>query len=215
MTNGTGRTNEGSAAARWDKRYSAAAEPLFGEAPNAYLRMICARADFAAQTALSLADGDGRNGCWLAERGLAVTAVDVSSVATARAQALDRRRGVSVERVTADLTEWMPKAGRCWDLVALIYLQGPSPLRQRALDVAAAALAPGGWLVVEGFAKAQAARPGMGPDDPDRLYDLDEICAVARGFDVIEALAGRVHLDEGPRHRGEAEVVRFAARRPG
>jgi hypothetical protein len=207
--------DEGSSAARWDKRYLAAAEPPFGEAPNDYLRMICARADFAAQTALSLADGDGRNGCWLAERGFTVTAVDVSAVATERARALDRRRGVTVERVTADLADWMPEAGRFWDLVALIYLQGTSALRHRALEVAVAALAPGGWLVLEGFSKAQAKHSGMGPDDPDRLYDLDELYLAAKGLDVVEALAGRVRLDEGTRHQGAAQVVRFVARRVG
>ena len=84
---------EESAAERGDKRYREADEPPFGEAPNAYLRMICARPDFAARTALCLADGDGRNGCWLAAQGLAVTAVDVSAVATDRAFALDRRHG--------------------------------------------------------------------------------------------------------------------------
>jgi len=204
---------ETSSAVRWDKRYRAAAEPPFGEAPNDYLRMILARADFTAASALCLADGDGRNGAWLAEQGLAVTAVDVSGVATERALALDARRGVSVERVTADLAAWAPQGGRQWQAVFIIYLQGTSALRRRALEVGAAALAPGGWLVLEGFAKAQAGRPDMGPDDPDRLYDLEELHAALPGLTVVEALAGRVRLEEGTRHRGEAEIVRFAARR--
>lgn len=205
----------GSPAARWDRRYGAAAAPLFGEAPNEYLRMICARADFAARSALCLADGDGRNGAWLAAQGLAVTAVDVSAVASEKARALDRRRGVSVERLTADLTDWAPEAGRLWDAVFLIYLQSGWTLRRRALELGAAALAPGGWLVVEGFAKAQGPRPGMGPEDPDRLYSLEELRAALPGLQVVEALSGLVRLAEGVRHRGEAEVVRYAARRMG
>jgi SAM-dependent methyltransferase len=204
-----------SAAQRWDRRYRAAVEPPFGEAPNEYLRMVCARADFAARSALCLADGDGRNGRWLAGQGLAVTAVDVSAVATERALDLDRRRGVSVERIVADLAEWTPDRRRAWDAVFLIYLQGTGTLRRRALQLAAAALAPGGWLVVEGFSKAQGARPEMGPDDPDRLYDLAELREALPALQVVEALAGRVLLSEGTRHRGEAEVVRYAARRGG
>jgi hypothetical protein len=204
---------EGSAAARWDKRYRAAAEPPFGEAPNEYLRMVCARTDFAARSALCLADGDGRNGRWLAAQGLAVTAVDVSAVATEKALALDARQGVSVERITADLADWAPEAGRTWEAVFIIYLQSAWPVRRRALEVGAAALAPGGWLVVEGFSKAQGARPEMGPDDPDRLYDLAELHEALPALQVVEALAGRVLLSEGTRHRGDAEVVRFAARR--
>jgi SAM-dependent methyltransferase len=206
--------DETSSAGRWDKRYRAAAEPPFGEAPNEYLRMICARSDFAARRVLSLADGDGRNGAWLAAQGHAVTAVDCSAVASERAEALDRRRGVAVTRLVADLAEWSPAPGETWDAVFVIYLQGTRALRLRTLKVAAAALAPGGWLVVEGFSKAQGPRPGIGPDDADRLYDLAELQAAASGLEVVEALAGRLRLDEGPRHRGEAEVVRFAARRP-
>src|SRR3546814_2833628 len=83
---------EPSPAARWDKRYRAATAPLFGEAPNEYLRMVCARSDFAARSVLCLADGDGRIGCWLAARGLAVTALDVSAVATEKARTLDARQ---------------------------------------------------------------------------------------------------------------------------
>lgn len=201
-------------AADWDKRYGASSEPLFGEAPNEYLRMICARSDFTAESALCLADGDGRNGAWLAAEGLAVTAMDLSAVATERARALDARRGVWVERFTADLADWAPAAGRQWDAVFLIYLHGAWALRHRVLELAVSALAPGGWLAVEGFAKAQGPRSGMGPDDPDRLYSLEELHGVAAGLQLVEALSGRVHLEEGTRHRGEAEVVRFAARRP-
>ncbi len=206
--------DETSSAERWDKRYRAATQPPFGEAPNEYLRMICARSDFAPRRVLALADGDGRNGAWLAARGCAVTALDCSAVATERAQELDRRRGVAVTRIVADLAEWTPAPGDSWDAVFVIYLQGTSALRLRTLETAAAALAPGGWLVVEGFSKAQGPRPGIGPDDPDRLYDLEELHAAAAGLQVVEALAGRVLLDEGPRHCGEAEVVRFTARRP-
>ncbi|HMA13318.1 MAG: class I SAM-dependent methyltransferase [Bacteroidota bacterium] len=214
------RDEEGSAAERWDRRYRAAEAPPFGEAPNDYLRMIAARPDFTARpdfkasTALCLADGDGRNGRWLAGQGLAVTAVDVSAVATERALLLDARDGVTVERIVADLADWSPERGRTWDAVFLIYLQSTWALRRRALEIAAAALAPGGWLVVEGFAKAQAARPGLGPDHPDRLYSLEELYQALPGMQVVEALAGRVLLSEGTRHQGEAEVVRFAARRP-
>jgi hypothetical protein len=206
---------EGSSAARWDKRYGGADAPLFGEAPNEYLRMVCARSDFAVRTALCLADGDGRNGRWLAAQGLAVTAVDVSAVASEQARTLDGRCGVGVERLTADLVDWTPDSGRAWDAVFLIYLQSDWALRRRVLEVGAAALAPGGWLVVEGFAKAQGPRPGMGPEDADRLYSVEELRATLPGLQVVEALSGRVLLDEGARHRGEAEVVRFAARRAG
>lgn len=198
----------------WDARYAAAQAPLFGDAPNVYLTMIAGRPDFAARSVLMLADGDGRNGTWAAARGMAVTAVDISGVATAQAAARDRAAGVSVERITANLMQWRPDPDRLWDAAAILFLQGPEAVRMRALRTAMDALAPGGWLILEGFDVAQGSR-AMGPSDADRLYDLDRLIAALDGWRVIEALRGLVRLDEGTAHRGEAMVVRLAARRPG
>ena len=141
----------------WDAKYAAARGGLFGEAANAWLAMCLARPGVEAGSALCLADGDGRNGTWLAAQGVAVSAVDLSAEATRRAEARDRAAGVTAERRAADLFDWSP-GGRAWDLVALICLQGPPALRRRGLELAAEALAPGGWLVLEGFGTGAAAR---------------------------------------------------------
>jgi len=194
----------------WDARYLKRDGPLYGGAPNEYVREIAARSDFAARSALMLADGDGRNGRFLATRGLAVTAVDLSGVATERAIAADRDAGVAVERIAADLATWRPRNAAVYDAAFMIYLHCDPPTRDRALRSAIDHLAPGGWLVIEGFAKGQAARDGMGPGDPSLLYAVDELIAAAPGLEVIEALEGRVRLREGEGHRGEALVVRLA-----
>jgi SAM-dependent methyltransferase len=198
----------------WDAKYAAAERGLFGEEPNEYVREILARSDFRARSALCLADGDGRNGAWLAGQGLAVTAVDLSEVATEKARLRDRAAGVSVARITADLKDWIPPEGAAWDAVFLISLHCQQEVRNRAIRIAADALSPGGWFVIEGFAKAQAEAGNAGPDDPDILYDLAEIERAIPEFLVIEAFLGRTLLDEGKRHRGHAEIVRFAARKP-
>lgn len=197
----------------WDGKYAAAPVGLFGAKPNEYVREIVARSDFSARSALCLADGDGRNSRWLALGGIDVTAVDISAVATGNAFILDRDAGVDVERIVADIETWRPNARRRWDAVFVIYLQGPAALRQCALHVGWEVLAPGVWLVLEAFAKAQA-QGVVGPDSPDLLYDLDEVAAALPGHTVVQALSGRVRLDEGSRHRGEVEVVRFTACKP-
>lgn len=200
--------------ADWDSRYAAAEGGLFGDAPNVYLTMIVARADFAARSMLLLADGDGRNGTWAAAQGMAVTAVDLSAVATERACARDAAAGVRTTRITANLMDWQPPAATGWDAAAILYLHGPPAVRARAQAMAMAALNPGGWLILEGFDVAQAAG-AMGPSDPDRLHTLDALLAPLAGWCVIEALRGTVLLDEGAGHNGHAEVVRLAARKPG
>lgn len=198
----------------WDASYRDSTASLFGDAPNEYVREIVARSDFAARSALCLADGDGRNSGWLARRGLAVTAVDLSQVATEQARARDAAQGVAVERIAADLADWAPPCEAYWDSAFLIYLQCESAVRNRAAYRAAAALAPGGWFVAEGFARVAAYDGKLGPGNPDLLYDLDELLAQLPGFEIVEALSGRVRLEEGQRHRGLGDVVRIAARRP-
>ncbi len=205
----------------WDARYQAVDEGLFGEAPNAYLRSFCEGSDFVKFTrrhaescrVLCLADGDGRNGTWLAQRGYEVTAVDHPAEATRRALARDKAAGISVERITADLADWMPEAARTWDFACLLYLHGTSPLRERAVRLAYETLEHDGWFLLEGFSKAQADPDAMGPDDPDKLYDAVELRTWLSDALVIEASSGRILLEEGRRHAGEAEVDRLVARR--
>ena len=198
----------------WDARYAAAEAGLFGEAPNDYVRAVASRPDFAARTALCLADGDGRNSTWLAGQGLAVTALDLSPVAVDKAQARDAAAGHRVSRTVADLADWAPPAAVSWDAAFLIYLQCEEAVRLRAIEIAGAALAPGGWFVLEAFAKPSSTPTGLGPDDAALLYSIAELEASLPGFDIVEALEGRVRLEEGERHTGIAEVVRFAARKP-
>lgn len=195
----------------WDAKYATIDAP-FGDAPNEYVRRIATRPDFHAASALCLADGDGRNGAWLAQRGMAVTAIDSSAVATQKAIERDRAAGITADRITADVTQWEPN-GRTWQAVFLIYLQSDAEVRIEALHLAARVVAPGGWLVLEVFAKGPAVHGEPGPKDDAVLYDLPEIESATADLQVIEALEGRVLLDEGVRHRGTGNIIRFAARR--
>jgi SAM-dependent methyltransferase len=196
----------------WDARYAAREAPLFGVEPNDHLRAVCARPELSPADALSLADGDGRNGRWLARRGLAVTAVDYSTEANRRARAADAAEGLTVERIEADLTEWTPPQGRRFGLVALFYLQGPASLRMAALRLAAASVAPGGWLAMEGFAADGPETLTLGPSTQAARWRAEEIAAELDGFAIHELLTGRILLREGPSHDGSAWAVRLLAR---
>jgi SAM-dependent methyltransferase len=196
----------------WDARYAALEAPLFGAEPNDHLRAAFARPELQPADALSLADGDGRNGRWLARRGLAVTAVDFSAEASRRARAADAAEGLTVERIEADLTAWTPPQGRRWDFVALFYLQGPASLRMAVLRLAAASVAPGGWLAMEVFAAGGPEALTLGPSTQAARWRAEEIAAELGGFAIHELLTGRVLLGEGPMHDGMAWAVRLLAR---
>ena len=74
----------------WNPRYAGEAY-RFGEAPNAFLESRACRPP-ASGRALAVADGEGRNGVWLAERGLSVVSLDGSARAQEEAAALAARR---------------------------------------------------------------------------------------------------------------------------
>ncbi|MBP0444705.1 methyltransferase domain-containing protein [Roseomonas sp. SSH11] len=198
-------------AAAWDARYAEGGF-AFGEAPNRYLEAQSARLR-PGMRALAIGDGEGRNGAWLAGRGLDVTAVDWSATGLAKAEKLAQARGVPLRTVVADLTAWnWPRVG--FDLVAWIFVHLPPADRALVAARAAEALAPGGLLVLEAFTPAQEGRRSGGPRDPDLLWSAALVRRHFAGLEMLECLEGTVLLDEGPKHQGHAEVVRALLRRP-
>ena len=108
----------------WNERY-AEADYLFGEAPNEFVR-AAARYLAAGQSVLCVADGEGRNSVWLAERGLEVTAFDFASNAVEKARRLARNRNVHVEHCVDDLQTWK-FAPESFDVLVAIFIQFLAP----------------------------------------------------------------------------------------
>src|SRR6202521_322300 len=105
---------------RWEQRFSAP-EYVFGTEPNAFLKSQAGVLPKSGK-ALAIADGEGRNGVWLAEQGLDVLSVDFSPTGQAKAQELARRRGVTLRTLQADIIAWdWPSAE--FDVVAAIFFQ--------------------------------------------------------------------------------------------
>ncbi len=102
--------------------------------------------------ALDLGCGGGQNSIWLAQRGWIVNALDMSPGAIAEARDLAVAAGVDRTIVfnVADISEWRP-ASR-FDLVFCTFaLPARGMGRSRMLDMAAAAVAPGGTILLTDF----------------------------------------------------------------
>ena len=109
---------------RWEKRFSVP-DYVFGTAPNAFLQSQAAALPKSG-TALAVADGEGRNGVWLAEHGLNVLSIDWSPTALAKAQALAAQRGVALRTAQVDLVQFQwPVAA--FDVIAAIFFQFLTP----------------------------------------------------------------------------------------
>ncbi len=197
----------------WDERYD---EPgyLFGEAPNAFLQ---SRADLfkPGWHALSLADGEGRNGIWLAEQGLHVHALDFSSVALGKARAWANQRGVDLRLEHADLLAWdWPDA--VYDLVAAIFIQFAGPEgRARMFKGIRLSLKPGGLLILQGYTPRQIEYKTGGPAAAENMYTE---ALLKEAFGDWEILHLREHDDfiaEGTGHHGQSALIDMVARKPG
>jgi SAM-dependent methyltransferase len=193
----------------WDERYRSA-ELVWTATPNRFL--VSEVAGLRPGRALDLAAGEGRNAVWLAEQGWVATAVDYSSVAMEKARELAASRGVAIETVVGDATEPLP-GGPTFDLVVVAYLQLAEPERAAAMRNAAAAVAPGGTLVVIAHDESNLGQGYGGPRDPAVLTGPEAVAAALDGFEIEKAdrVERPVDTADGPRVAID-HVVR--ARRP-
>jgi SAM-dependent methyltransferase len=171
---------------QWDERYSSA-EYEWTTRPNQFV--AAELADLPPGRGLDLAAGEGRNSVWLAERGWRMTAVDFSHAGLEKGRKLSEVRGVTVDWVVADLTDYVPPPG-AFDLVVIAYLQVQPTLLATVLTRAAAALAEGGTLLVVGHDVSNLTDGVGGPQDPERLYTPEAIVAALPRLRVLRA--GRV-----------------------
>jgi SAM-dependent methyltransferase len=197
---------------RWNARFSAPGY-VFGTAPNIFLTTQLHRLK-RGQRALAIADGEGRNGIWLAEQGLAVTSVDFSPVALDKARKRAADAGVAVAFVEADLATWAwPKAA--FDVVAGIFFQFAGPqLRARIFRNIKAALKPGGLVLIEGYGPKQLDYKTGGPGVLENLYTEALLRDAFADFEILELRSYDAEIAEGEGHKGMSALVDLVACKP-
>jgi SAM-dependent methyltransferase len=194
----------------WDERFSGDGF-AYGSEPSRWL-VENAHLLHAGLPVLALGEGEGRNAAFLAGLGLAVEAVDGSAVGLAKARRLAESRGLPLRTTVADLSDHVPEARR-YGAVLLVFLHLPPALRATVHARAAAALAPGGLVILEAFTPRQLAHTSGGPRQPEMLYEPSMIRSDFPGVEWETLSEVEVDLDEGPLHQGRASLVRGIGRR--
>ena len=200
--------------AHWSERYRQAGdEYLFGIAPCRFLETH--RVLFAAgATALSVADGEGRNSVWLAEQGLQVRALEISPVALEKARKLARGRAVEVDFVQCDVVA-DPWPTDTYDFVVGMFIQFVGPA-QRQVQFARMkqATAAGGLLLLHGYTPKQLEYRTGGPSTVENLYTAELLQEAFGDFEILELREYEDTLNEGHGHKGRSAVIDLVARRP-
>lgn len=162
----TGYAGDPAVQAEWDRRYGEQ-QQLWSGRPNGAL--VAEVEGLAPGRVLDVGCGEGADAIWLAGRGWAVTAVEVSGVALERAARHAAEAGVAVRWVHAGLAS-ADLEPASFDLVSAQY-----PALQRTPDDAAerallAAVAPGGVLLLVHHAGMETREPHEGFDPADYVW---------------------------------------------
>jgi ubiquinone/menaquinone biosynthesis C-methylase UbiE len=185
---------------RWESRF-AKPEYEFGKSPNEFLTR-CKKLLPKSGRALAVADGEGRNGVWLAEQGLDVTSTDFSPAAQKKARALAAERNVKMTFIETDMHTW-PYPDEAFDVVAEIFTQVSTPA-ERPLKWAGMrrALKPGGLLILEGYTPKQLDYGTGGPRNVAHLYTREMLEQAFGDFKDLTNVEEEREMNEGAGHAG-------------
>ena len=164
---------------------------------------------------LAVADGEGRNSVFMAQRGVETVAMDTSANALAKAKALAEARGVSVSHVAADIAtwHWQPAA---FDLVVAVFIQFLAPeARGVAFAGMVETLKPGGVLMVHGYRPEQLGYGTGGPRAEANLYTEALLRASFADLEILALESYDTEIDEGGGHAGMSALIDLIARKPG
>lgn len=195
----------------WDQRY-AGEEYHFGTEPNAFL-VSQQHLLKAGANCLAVADGEGRNGVWLAQQGLDVLSVDASPLALAKAQRLASERGVNVRFELADLLQWEWGEAR-YDVVAGVFIQFVPPVQREAMFASIKrSLKPGGLLLLQGYTPRQLEYRTGGPSQAENLYTAALLREIFADMDILHLVEHDSHISEGAGHSGMSALIDLVARK--
>lgn len=194
----------------WNEKFSGD-EYSYGTEPNDFLRSVADKIKANGEV-LSLCEGEGRNGVFLAQQGFKVLGVDGSNVGLEKAKQLAEKHGVKIETQVADLADYEIETGK-WDAIVMIFGHLPKDLRKTVNTKIVQGLKKGGVFILEGYSPKQLQYNTGGPKDISMLYDLEEVRSELAGLDFeIEQEIER-EIIEGKGHTGNGFVVQILGRK--
>lgn len=196
----------------WDDRYSSQVY-FYGKEPNDFLKDNI-QLIRSGDSVLCLAEGEGRNAVFIASTvtPAQVTAVDASKAGLQKTKTLAQEKGVCVETVHADLSDFDLGQNK-WDVIVSIWCHLPSELRKKVHAAAVKALKSGGRLVLEAYTPDQLRHGTGGPKSVDMLMQLSTLTEELEGLDFVIGRECEREIHEGQGHSGLSAVVQVVAQK--
>ncbi|MGB9663915.1 MAG: class I SAM-dependent methyltransferase [Ignavibacteria bacterium] len=202
----------------WNESFSDE-EYVYGKEPNIFLREFYEQnPEMFKNPVLMVGDGEGRNGVYLATRGLDVTSLDYAEMGLLKALRLAKEKNTAIKTILADVNEFDFGIER-WGTIVLIYLHLSKEERKRLYSQVKTALISDGLFFIEAFSVDQLKYNSGGPKLAELLYTKDELekefTKSIKGykFEIIFSEQKVVRLHEGKLHEGDGSVVRFVCKK--
>jgi 2-polyprenyl-3-methyl-5-hydroxy-6-metoxy-1,4-benzoquinol methylase len=196
----------------WNARFNKQ-EFIFGKEPNEYLAAQAAQYLKVGDAVLCIADGEGRNGVWLAKQGMQVTGFDVSDIALAKAKqfAADKEVNIQYSLCDTDSFDWQANQ---YDAVIAIFIQFADPaMRAKIFKQVQQTLKPGGLFILQGYTPKQLEYKTGGPSLLEHLYTEEMIRELSQDFEVLNLQCYEKELSEGARHTGMSALLGMVAKK--
>ena len=188
----------------WNERYTEAFAS-YGTEPNDFLKEVAGK--IPEGPVLCLAEGEGRNAVFLAKRGHAVTAVDLSDVGLANAAKLAADNDVQITTVVADLATFDIGESK-WAGIVSVWAHVPPSIRVPLHAACVRGLRPGGAFVLEAYTPRQLERPGVGgPPVAELLMSPKVLEHELAGLEFARCTEVDRDVAEGRYHQGPSTTV--------
>jgi len=170
--------------ASWDKRYVEGELPWDSGKPDVHLAEVIAAHGIKPGKALEIGCGTGTNSIWLAQHGFAMTGMDISQTAIARATEKAAAAGVACNFIVGDfMVDQVP--GAPFDFV---YDRGCLHIFEGVEDLSLFASRVGNVLTPEGMWHSLVGSTDGPPRDtgPPRHSAAEIVTAVEPHFEILE-----------------------------
>lgn len=201
----------------WSNRYRDIGDQyLFGTEPSHFLAN---RADLfkKGESAILLADGEGRNSVWLAEKGLNATAIEISPVALEKAKKLAAARNADIDFIQSDMlfhnwneADYIGKFD--WVIGVFIQFVGREGMAQQ-FQIMKELTRPGGRILLHGYTSEQLEYKTGGPSDINNLYTGELLIEAFSGWRIKELIEYEADICEGVGHNGHSALIGIVAQK--
>ena len=196
----------------WNERFNKEIF-IFGKEPNEYLVEKTNQYLKPKDKVLCIADGEGRNGVWLAKQSMQVVGFDASDIALVKAKQFSIDNQAEVEYLFSD-TDSYAWQENTYDAVIGIFIQFADPaMRARIFENTYKTLKSGGLFILQGYTPKQLDYKTGGPSLIEHLYTEEMIRDLAIQFEILELVSYEKALSEGPRHTGISALLGLVAQK--